>query len=134
MIEVIISVREVGCLKPDYSLVFALPALPRIGDYISIFRPDSETHSEDLIVRRVWWQLHHDETEGFGDGDDPLVGRVRDIMVECDQAIGPYARDHWRDGLERAAERGETVERFEVARFSVREDELRSIRDGEDRA
>ena len=122
MIEVTLVVREVGRTKPEYSLIFALPALPQRGDYISIFRPDTAGRSEDVIVRRVWWHLHHGEVGGYGDAEDPLVGKVSDILVECDQAIGPYARDQWRDKLESAVERGVEIERFDVARLTVRQD------------
>lgn len=127
LIEVLIVVRERDRAKPEYSINFALPALPRAGDYISVYRPDSPTHTEDLVVRKVWWHLRYDDVSGFGDSDEPMVGRVREIMVECDQAIGPYARDHWRDGLERHEERGNVIERFDVERLSIREDELAAM-------
>jgi len=35
--------REVGKLKPDYSLEFEFPEVPKVGDYISIHRPDLQT-------------------------------------------------------------------------------------------
>lgn len=124
MVQVTIVVRELGRLKPDYSLQFALPAVPHEGDYISIFRPDAEPHTEDVVVRKVWWHLRHGETRVATPEDDPVNGRVQDIMVECDQAIGPYATDRWRDHLEAAAAAGVHVERFEVERFSVRQDAL----------
>lgn len=132
LIEVIIVVRERQRAKPEHSINFALPALPRPGDYISVFRPDSPTHSEDLVVRKVWWNLRYDDSSGYGDSDNPMVGRLRDIMVECDQAIGPYARDHWRDGLVGYEERGNVVERFDVERLSIREDELKAMAGGKD--
>lgn len=122
MPKVIIVVRETGRLKPEYSLPFDLPEVPPIGSYISITRPDSELHSEDLVVRKVWWRLHTPE-EGLGT-EEPKVGRLTEIMVECDAAIGPYSRDRWRDGLEAARARGVDVETFELERFSVRQDQL----------
>lgn len=125
MIRATIVVREVGRAKPEFSLVFDLPTLPRAGDYISIRRPDVDLHTEDLIVRHVWWELRHPETRGFVDGDEePLVGSVDEILIECDQAIGPTSRDRWRDSLEAAIERGIAVERFDVERFSIRQDEM----------
>jgi hypothetical protein len=33
-------VREIGKLKSEYSLDFEFPELPKVGDYISIHRPD----------------------------------------------------------------------------------------------
>jgi len=122
MPRVTVVIRDVGNLKPDYSLDFDLPELPREGDYISIHRPDKrEPYGEDLIVRKVWWRLNHPETSGFA--TEPLkVGNLNEIFVECDQAIGPHSSDAWRDRLTAAKELGEDVHEFEVARFSVRED------------
>jgi hypothetical protein len=92
-------VREVCRLKPDYSLDFELPEVPKPGSYISIQRPDKpEPYGEDLIVRQVWWRLNHPETAGFG-SEPPKVGKLTEIMVECEQAIGPYSSDNWRDTL-----------------------------------
>lgn len=122
MPQVIIVVRETGRLKPEYSLPFELPEVPAVGAYISITRPDSKLHSEDLVVRKVWWRLHTPE-EGLGTGE-PKVGRLTEVMVECDAAVGPYSRDRWRDGLEAARSRGIEVETFEIERFSVRQDQL----------
>ncbi|MDZ5697640.1 hypothetical protein [Chelativorans sp. M5D2P16] len=119
-----IVVREVGSLKPDYSLDFDLPALPKPGDYISIHRPDKrEPYGEDMIVRQVWWRLEHPETAPYG-SDQPKTGALNEISVECDPAIGPHSSDSWRDSLERARQRGQ-VQEFEIARLSIREDELK---------
>jgi len=119
MFEVIIIVRELGRLKPDYSLNFSLPALPREGDYISITRPDTpKPWSEDLIVRKVWWNLHHPETAGVA--EDVKVGKLTEIFIECDAAEGPYASDHWRKMLGGAASRGVDVPTFEVERVVLR--------------
>ncbi len=130
MTEVTIVVRESGKLKPDFSLRFSLPEVPREGDYISIFRPDAKVHTEDVIVRKVWWHLHHEETRGAASEDDVIVGGVRDILVECDPAIGPYARDNWRQWAEAAASRGGKVEHFDVVRFSISERQLKGMGDG----
>ncbi|WP_448662815.1 hypothetical protein ACG3SL_19570 [Sphingomonas sp. CJ20] len=116
MIRFIVVVRETGRLKPDYSLGFEAPELPREGDYLSIQRPDKRRpYSEDMIVRRVWWRLFHPETGGME--GDPKTGGVEEIFVECEPAIGPYSSDQWRDGHASAPE-------FEVERFSVRESDL----------
>lgn len=123
MPKAIVVVRELGRQSADYSLVFDFTSLPRVGDYISIYRPDAKLHSEDLVVRHVWWQLDHPTTDAVGP-ETGEVGRVRDIFVECDQAIGPHSRDRWRDDLERAVANGAMVERFKIARFSLREEDL----------
>jgi hypothetical protein len=121
MTRVVIVVREVGRLKPDYSLEFNLPEVPQPGSYISIQRPDQpEPYGEDLIVQQVWWRLKHPEIGGFG-SEVPKIGGITEIIVECSPALGPYSSDHWRDLHKAAHERGDVPE-FEVARFSVRQD------------
>lgn len=120
----IVVVREIGRTSPDYSLEFEAPVLPSIGSYLSIHRPDEVNgHTEDLIVRHIWWRLHHPETGGFG-SDPAKVGSVVDIQVECDQAIGPQSLDRWRSTLEAARESGVEVEEFNVSRVAVSEADL----------
>jgi hypothetical protein len=122
--KVVVIVREVGQLKPDYSLDFDLPAVPKSGDYISIQRPDKpKPYGEDLIVKQVWWRLEHPETAGYGSGQ-PKIGKAEEIYVECEPAIGPWSSDQWRDSLERQRERGE-VKELEVARLSIRQDAMK---------
>lgn len=122
-----VVIREIGRTSPDYSLDFEAPALPTVGSYISIERPDIDTgHTEDLIVRHVWWRLHHPETGGFA--TEPKVGSLVEIIVECDQAIGPQSRDQWRASLEAARQRGIQVEEFDISRFAVSEADLASLK------
>lgn len=121
--QVVVVVRESGRLKPDYSLPFELPELPRVGDYISVQRPDQpEPWGEDMIVRQIWWRLNHPETGGYGSGD-LKVGSVQEIFVECDPAVGPYSSDQWRDGLAHALASGQ-AEELKVARLSFRQDAM----------
>lgn len=124
MTRVIIVVREVGKLNPDYSLDFDLPEVPRPGSYISINRPDNpEPYSEDMIVEKVWWRLHHPETRASFSGDEPVkVGKVTEIFVECIQATGPYSSDRWRDMLDARRSHGAKIPEFDVARVQVRQD------------
>lgn len=120
----IVVVREIGRTSPEYSLEFEAPVLPSIGSYLSIHRPDKvHGHTEDLIVRHIWWRLHHPETNGFGT-DPAKVGSVVDIQVECDQAIGPHSLDRWRETLEAARERGVEIEEFNLSRFAVSEADM----------
>lgn len=121
MARFIVVIREIGGLKPDYSLEFEAHELPREGDYLSIHRPDKEgPYGEDVIVRRVWWRLEHPETAGFAQ-DPPKVGSVNEIFVECEPASGPYSSRDWLRVIEGARGRGAEVPAFEVARFSVPE-------------
>lgn len=54
MIKFIVVVREIGRLKPDYSLEIEAPALPGVGSYLSVERPDSTYgHTEDLGRRLI---------------------------------------------------------------------------------
>jgi hypothetical protein len=126
MTRVNIVIREFGSLKPDYSLDFDLPDVPKPGSYISIQRPDKpEPYGEDLIVEQVWWRLKHPETGGFATGSQK-IGSVIDIFVECSPAVGPWSSDHWRDSVTaQARARGVEVPEFEVARLSIRQDEIK---------
>ena len=108
MVEVIVIVRTLGTVQPDFSLNFELPGIPRIGDYISIRRLDQrEPFGEDVIVRHVWWRLHHPETHGFASSDKPAIGKLVEI----------YSSDSWRRSLE-TADPG-NVEEFNAARRFV---------------
>lgn len=124
MFEVTVVVREPGRKKPDYSLPFDLPALPREGDYLSISRPDTPAPwSEDLIVRKVWWRLSHPETNGVSSGE-PLRGISDEIFIECEIAEGPTSSDQWRDTVNTAREKDIDVEYLDVERFSVRQSQI----------
>lgn len=125
--EIIVVVRELGKKRPEFHIKFAVPQLPRVGDYISIYRPDSERYSEDVIVRAVWWELQHPESGGSASGAEK-VGKCLDIMVECDRAEGPSAGDRWRDSAAAARTRGIEVPKFEVDRISFREGERKPSR------
>ncbi|MBB3900116.1 hypothetical protein [Roseococcus suduntuyensis] len=125
MIRVTVVVREVGRLSPDYSIDFDLPQIPAVGDYLSVQRPDTpDPYGEDLIVRQVWWRLKYPSTEGYARSGQPVpVGKVQEIFVECDQAIGPWTSDRSRDYLTAAyTGRGLQIPELEVARLSIRQD------------
>ena len=111
MPKVIIVIREVGREKPEYSLPFDLPEVPKAGHYISICRLDvREPFGEDLIVRHVWWRLNHS-------GEQKSLGGVTEIFVECDKAIGPYSTQLWKETLEAKQRVGITIERLPFERL-----------------
>jgi hypothetical protein len=114
MVDVYVVVREVGGLKPGYSLKFELPEVPAVGSYISINRPDlRQPLGEDLVVRKVWWRLFHPVTAAFADEKEAeRAGNLIEIFAECDIAIGPYASEQWRKSYEGRP----GVEEFEVSR------------------
>lgn len=104
-------------------LPFDLPEVPKVGDYIFIFRPDPETHTEDVIVRHVCWPLGSPEDPGIVSRSPSMVGMVRDILVECEVALGRYARDSWRVWADAAKVRGTEVVAFHAGRSSVPDSE-----------
>jgi hypothetical protein len=129
MVRVVVYVREVGRLEPEFSLEFELPEVPKVGSYISVYRPDTASHSEDMIVEKVWWHLQHPETQGMEDAKSRKIGSVKEIFVECIQATGPWSTDRWRDAIDQQRKRGVEVPEFEVARLSVRQDFATSKKD-----
>jgi len=131
MVQINIVVREIGKLKPDFSLDFELPEVPAVGSYISILRPDTpEPYGEDLVVRKVWWRIKHPETKGF-DRAPAKIGSFHEIFVECNQAAGPYSSDTWLSLLDSAKKRGVEIEEFQVSRLSVTESEFHKEHDTE---
>jgi hypothetical protein len=127
MTRVVVYVREVGGLEPEFSLVFELPEVPKVGSYISVHRPDIEPHSEDMIVEKVWWRLHYPSDGGI-ESEPRKIGTVKEIIVECVQATGPWSSDRWRDTLDQHRKLGAEIPKFEIARFSVRQDALATKR------
>ena len=102
-----------------------------IGDHLERLRerrPLESYDDEDLIVRQVRWRLDHPET-GTVASPDAKIGRIREILVECDPALGPWARDRWRELMERAKQRGAEIEDFDVLRLNVRHDALEPKKD-----
>jgi hypothetical protein len=131
MVQVNIVVREIGKLKPDFSLDFELPEVPAVGSYISILRPDTpEPYGEDLVVRKVWWRIKHPETKGL-EPAPAKIGSFHEIFVECNQAAGPYSSDNWLSLLDSAKKRGVEIEEFQVSRLSVPESEFHKEHDME---
>jgi hypothetical protein len=125
MVQVVLIVREIGRKKPDYSLKFDLPAVPAVGSFVSIQRPDKpEPFGEDVVVRQVWWRLNHPETNSVLTDGREKIGSLNEIFVECDPALTPYSSDKWRSLLESAKSRGD-VQEIDSERFSVRESDLK---------
>jgi hypothetical protein len=84
--------------EAEYTLTMEVPAIPQVGDYISVLRdyksgPPSEDYagSEDFIVRRVRWSFTYpdDGTMTHTAGQEP-VGRG-EVYVECEMAIGGFS-------------------------------------------
>ena len=123
--QVRIVVREPGSTKPEFSVCANLPAIPRVGEYISIHRQDTRgPHTEDAIVWRVWWRVEDFQTRAIVSEETEEAGEAKEIVVEGDPAIGPLSTDRWRDSLEAIRARGIAIEEFKLDRLSVREDFL----------
>jgi hypothetical protein len=99
MVQIVVVVREPKSLAMESSLTFEVSEVPRVGDYVSIRRKvdQREPHGQDVIVRHVWWRLTHPEAEGYQSSEEPSVGELAEISVECDPAIGPYSSEQWRE-------------------------------------
>jgi hypothetical protein len=112
MVQVTLVVRRAGDVAVNFWLNFEVPEVPRVGDYISIRRLDQrEPFGEDVIVRHIWWKLFHPETHALS--DEPSVGRLVDIFVECDPALSVHSSEAWRRSVESS---GAQVEEFQVSR------------------
>jgi len=88
----------------DYSGIFDIPAVPRVGDCISV-RRDGLIGTEDFIVRRIWWDLispPYDEDDrgstfvSMRSPDRPAgpsgpVGHTSKLIVECEFARGRHS-------------------------------------------
>ena len=117
--NIIVVIREVGKSKPDYSLRFEAPAVPSVGDYISIHRSDTEgPYGEDMIVKQIWWRFETSETGTVA--STTKTGTTNEIFVECEPAIGPYSSDQWRDSLAAYNSTG-LVKEFDLDRLSIRQ-------------
>ena len=94
MVTFIVVVREAGSPRPAYWVEFDAPALPRVGDYLSIQRPDKPSrYGESLIVRNIWWRLAHQGRSGFPDW--AVNRRPGEVFVECDSTAHQYSNKSW---------------------------------------
>lgn len=118
---ILLVVREVENLKPDFALEFDLPEVPKPGAYISIYRGGpAGNRSEDLVVQKVCWQLKHPATGAFS-SKQQKTGSVIDVIVECSLAIGPHSSERWRDKIIAHRDKGGAVPEFAIASFGASE-------------
>lgn len=122
--NVTLLVCEKPNTKPEYSIDFEMPALPREGDYISVVRidpatgkprfskllsdrnkPDASEHMEyeAFVVKRVRWDLKFPcNGTGYGKaGDKP--GTVSDVAVEVVPARSYFMHPRFKDSLPKSA-------------------------------
>ena len=62
-----LSFVPIGGGEQDYGLTVEMPVPPRQGDWLSVVRP-GQHHTEDFIVRNVWWKVTTGTTGRAGDG------------------------------------------------------------------
>jgi len=96
--KVFLSFVPPGGGEQDYSLNVDLPALPREGDYISVFREQptvepQERGYETFYVRRVRWFINADSVE------------FSQVTIECEFADSPTASKQHNDTCRRYAEK-----------------------------
>jgi hypothetical protein len=101
--------------EADYSLEMECPAVPQVGDYITVMReyansaPDQDhVGTEDFIVRRVRWGFTWpDNGQHYHTSGQEPVGEVDVIVVECEMAIGAYSSPAHKAGAGQAAQHHE---------------------------
>lgn len=117
MFEVTLVIVPPGGGEAEYSLRMRVPALPREGDYLSVFRDregpveGADIGTEDFIVRRVWWAFRYpDDGLLYHDSGDAPVGEVSGtVSIECEMAKGPYSGERHVEAC------GPKAERFEAS-------------------
>ncbi len=109
-----VIIRETKRMKASFSLAFDLPILPRVGDYISVFRGEKKFHSEDVVVRKIWWHLAHPDATACTSSSNDVTGGIREVFIECDLALGPNPCNDWRSYTEAARNKGQSVKQFEI--------------------
>lgn len=85
--------------EADYSLEMECPAVPRVGEYVTVMRdyqqgPPSPDHAgtEDFIVRRVRWGFDWpDNGQHYHEAGQEPVGELDVVVIECEKAIGAYS-------------------------------------------
>ncbi|NWG52864.1 MAG: hypothetical protein HXY28_04015 [Hydrogenophilaceae bacterium] len=108
MVEVVIVVREFGRKKPDYSLKFELPTLPRPGDYISIKKQWRKANAERALARG------REDSAKFRKSNPESV---RASQRKWNAANKEYKRQADRDRYEREKEKRKAARR---ARYAAR--------------
>jgi hypothetical protein len=98
--------------EADYSLTFDLPSIPQPGDYISITRPDT-LGTSDFIVRRTWWYLDYPDNALYETEESSTTGSVKQMVVECEYALGPHPSDEHR----RESETYEGIREFDNSTY-----------------
>ena len=99
--EIFVVVKSSREIKAEYQVKIKVPAVPRIGETITIQRVDNNgdtiTHKsedenlgfyveqESLIVRDIHWTMAYPKND-----TQKSSGKVSEIYVVCDPAIAKY--------------------------------------------
>jgi hypothetical protein len=117
MVDVVLVLREPGELRPAQAWRACLPALPRVGDCITVSGPDDRPPlGSDMIASAVWWVL---DQSGPGRADEELAAEFVEVFVECTPAEGPYSSAGWRTQMAAARRYGVEIPTFRVSRSVV---------------
>ena len=98
--------------ETDYSLDFEIPALPNIGDYMTVVRPP-DLGTSDFIVRRIHWGLQSDPYNPTATAH--RVGTCTGITIECEFALSPYSSDSHKSCVDIYDARGKGRLEFDVS-------------------
>lgn len=112
--QIYLVVVPAGGGEAEYTLTMEVPAVPQVGDYITVTRdykkgpPDDDyIGSEDFIVRRVRWSFTYPD-DGImihTEGEEP-VGKGK-VYVECEMAIGSFSSKAHRRSADADAQKHE---------------------------
>lgn len=92
MIDLTLIIVPPGGGEAEYQLPMKLPAVPSNGDYIVVQR-EGQVGTEDFIVRRCWWNLSYPEAAATHHGAKPPAGKLTELFVEIELAIGAFSTD-----------------------------------------
>ncbi len=76
----------------DHTLPFDVPAVPQVGDWVSVARP-GQSGTAGFVVRRLRWVLDYPEAGPCQPAGREAVGTTNAVTVECEFAVGPYVSE-----------------------------------------
>lgn len=83
--------------EPHHAMTFEMPALPRVGDEITIARA-SQAGAATVVVRRVHWTLAHPGVPATP-GGRAVAGTTGGVTVECEFVPGPASAEEHRPAV-----------------------------------
>lgn len=87
----------------DHGLTFEMPAVPRVGDCLTISRP-GQAGCSHFCVRGIRWMLDCAAEGTHHRVDETVVGTTGAVMVECEFEVGPYSSEEHKRAAPCAAD------------------------------